>query len=125
MQFVCSVLVGVLSVGLPDPGTSDNEGKIVGTWLADNTTDKQFPEGVSLSMVFTKDGKFTMNIAAPNAKKDITGTYTLGAGDKITLDNLSEPISGKKKHDEKVVIDKGKLTMTDSDGKAAVFKSVK
>ena len=123
MQFVCGILIGALSVGLADPVKSDNEGKIVGKW--ESVAGGILPPGVEMSLSFTKDGKFSMGVAALGVMKTVTGTYTLGAGSSVILDNLSEPLSGKTKHTEKIVIADGKLTMTDADGKAVSFKAAK
>jgi len=100
---------------------SNNKGKIEGTkWSCIDQTVKgqRVPEG-SLKLEFKSDGKLVYTVASTI----YTGTYKLSMGDRVTL-RLDQPLAGSKRHDEAVKIDGGKLTMTDGDGTAAVFKKV-
>ena len=126
MQLLCGVLVSVLSVGLPDPVKSNNEGKIVGKW--ESTGGNALPPGIYMNLEFTKEGKFSMTVGMKGAEDKpaavITGKYTLGSGDEVTLSDLSQPVSGKLTHKETVTIKDKELTMKDADGKAVIFKKM-
>jgi hypothetical protein len=98
--------------------SSNNKGKIEGTkWSSDATVSKgqQLPAGV-LSLEFTSDGKLVYH-AGPQT---FSGTYSLGAGDIVTM-NLDQELSGSKVHQEKIVIAGNKLTMIDSSGLSLTF----
>jgi hypothetical protein len=101
---------------------SSNQGKIEGTkWSSMATTVKgrALPAGV-LRLEFASDGKLVYQIGPQR----VTGTYSVGSGDTVTL-NLDQALSGTKVHQEKVVISGNKLTMTDSDGTSLTFEKVK
>jgi len=103
-------------------GCSSNKGKIEGTkWtsLAATVKGLQVPEG-SLGLDFGADKKLVYKIPG----QTITGTYSLGMGDNVTL-NLDQELAGRKAHVEKVSISGDTLTMTDSDGTSVKFKRVK
>jgi hypothetical protein len=101
---------------------SNNKGKIEGTkWSSVESEVKgtKLPAG-TLKLDFTKDGKLTFQVAAMTLK----GTYTLGEGDKVVF-TMEQEVSGKKKHEETIVIKDDRLTMTDSDGTTLMFEKVK
>ena len=101
---------------------SNNKGKIEGTkWTNIESTVKglKIPANL-LKLEFGKDGKLVYE-AGP---QKFTGTYSLGNGDTVTL-NLDQDLAGKKKHEEKVSIKDGRLTMADSDGTELTFEKQK
>ena len=112
-----------LSIAFPDrqPG-SNNKGKIEGTKWAnvEGTVKGQKVPAALLKLEFTKDGKLVYDVAV----RKLTGTYTLGSGDSVTL-NLDEELAGTKMHTEKITIKDGVLTMTDSDGTELAFEMQK
>jgi hypothetical protein len=105
-----------------DTTKSNNKGKIEGTkWTSLATTVKgsAIPAD-ALKLEFSKDGKLIYK-AGP---KTLTGTYSLGMADTVTL-KFTEELAGRKDHDETIKIVGDQLTMTDSDGTAVTFKKVK
>jgi hypothetical protein len=97
---------------------SNNKGKIEGTkWSSDAATVKgsQIPAG-ALQLEFKSDGGFTYTVIG----NPLTGKYSLGTGDNVTL-TFDKELDGRKSHTEKVAINGDKLTMTDSDGTAVTF----
>jgi hypothetical protein len=104
-----------------DKTESNNKGKIEGKWssVASKIKDQNIPAG-TLKLEFTKDGKLTYETPLGT----YTGTYELGAGDKVTL-KLDKELAGTKTHEESVVVKDDKLTMTDKDGTAMTFEKVK
>jgi hypothetical protein len=80
------------------------------------------PAGLSLQMEFGKDMKlgYIVDVEFPGVPRSFTidGTYSLGAGNGVTL-KLNE-----KDHVVKVDIDGDKLTMTDRLGITIYFKKV-
>ena len=118
MRVTRGIVVACLLLAVP--ACSNNKGKIVGRW--ESVPGGVLPPGISMSLEFTQDGRFTMGVNAPGVNKTITGKYSLGFGDSVTLSGLSEPLAGRSTHTEKITIVGSQLTMTDSDGKAVVFK---
>ena len=109
----------LLVLALPAVGcSSNNKGKIEGTsWTSQAATvkGKPLPAGV-LQLEFYGDGKLVYR-AGPQT---MTGKYSLGWGDYITM-NLDQELAGRKTHRQKVIISNGELTMVDSDGTQMTF----
>ena len=81
--------------------SSNNKGKIEGTkWTSVATTMKgqPIPEGM-LKLEFGADGKLVYRVMG----QALTGTYSLGMGDHVTL-NMDQDLAGRKSHVEKVSI---------------------
>ncbi len=101
---------------------SNNKGKIEGTrWTSQAGVVKglNVPAGL-LELDFRATGGLVYR-AGP---KTMTGTYSLGWGDTVTL-KLDEPLAGRKNHAEKVVVNGDYLTMTDTDGTTMTFERVR
>jgi len=97
---------------------SNNKGKIEGTkWTSQAATIKGqlIPAGF-LQLEFSREGRLWY-VAGP---KQMTGTYSLGWGDNVTL-HLDQELAGHKNHVERVRIAGNTLTMTDSDGTQVTF----
>ena len=119
-----SRLAAVALVLLAVPACSFNRGKIVGKWESTGGS-QTLPAGAKMFLEFTADGKMSMTISAGFVNKTITGKYSLGMFNSVTLYDLSEALSGRKKHVEQVSVTGDQLKMTDSDGKFMTFKRVK
>jgi uncharacterized protein (TIGR03066 family) len=119
-----SRLAAVALVLLAVPACSFNRGKIVGKWESTGGS-VPMPGGAKMIMEFTSGGKMSMTISAGIVNKTITGKYSLGMFNSVTLYDLSEALSGRTKHVEQVKITGDELKMTDSDGKFMTFKRVK
>ncbi len=119
-----SRLAAVALVLLAVPACSMNRGKIVGKWESTGGS-VALPAGAKMIMEFTSGGKMTMTISAGFVNKTITGKYSLGMFNSVTLYDLSEALSGRTKHVEQVSISGDQLKMTDSDGKYMTFKRMK
>ena len=118
---VLGALSGALAHAQGDKA-SNNKGKIEGTkWssLPADIKGAKLPAGI-LKLEFAKDGKLVYRVGP----MDYTGTYKLGAGDKVTL-QLDKELAGRKDHEESVVIKGNRLTMTDSDGTSLTFELMK
>ena len=102
-------------------GCSSNKGKIEGTkWSSDaGMHEGQSVPAGKLKFEFRRDGSLVY-VAGPLT---LTGKYSLGMGDRVTL-NLDQELAGTKQHVEKVVIANDKLTMTDGDGTSITFSKV-
>jgi hypothetical protein len=102
--------------------SSNNKGKIEGTkWSSNATTikGKSVPAGAA-ALEFAADGKLVYQLGLAR----LTGTYSLGGGDTVTL-HLDQEVSGRKTHVEKISISDNTLTMRDSDGTTVTFSKVK
>jgi len=113
------VAVALLAV----PACSFNRGKIVSKW--ESTGGNALPPGGRMTLEFTSGGQMTMGITAANARLTITGKYSLGMFNSVTLYDLSQAVSNRTRHVETVTISGDQLTMKDSDGKSVTFKRVK
>jgi uncharacterized protein (TIGR03066 family) len=119
-----SRLAAVALVLLLVPACSSNRGKIVGKWESTGGS-VPLPGGAKMILEFTSNGKMSMTISAGIVNKTITGKYSLGMLNSVTLYDLSEALSGRTKHVEQVKITGDELKMTDSDGKFMTFKRMK
>ena len=119
-----SRLAAVALVLLAVPACSSNRGKIVGKWESTGGS-VALPGGAKMILEFASNGKMTMAINAGIVSKTITGKYSLGMLNNVTLYDLSEALSGRTKHVEQISITGDQLKMTDSDGKFMTFKRMK
>jgi hypothetical protein len=69
---------------------------------------------------FTADGRFLAT-----GVNTITGKYSLGAGDNVTLSELNPPLSGKTRSREKITINGDTMTVAGTGGKSMTFTRMK
>jgi hypothetical protein len=103
-------------------GCSNNKGKIEATkWSSLKGTVKgvEFPDN-AFHLAFGGDGRLIYRVQFNGVEKTVTGKYTLGFGDLVTLD-LDQDLAGQKKHMQSVVINGDRLTFTDPDGTTLNF----
>jgi hypothetical protein len=119
MRFPRAVRIGslLIAVLLVSGCSSNNTGKIEGTWTSINSTIKgmNIVSGTAF-LQFTKGGKLTFSANG----RTWTGTYSLGMGDVVTM-TFDKELAGRKSHHETVVIKDNLLTMIDSDGTRMSF----
>ena len=119
-------LIGLLIVAAALAATgceSANKGKIEGTkWTSNEGTIRgQKLAAGKVEVEFYKDG--AMDFTAPDPRggsKVYPGRYMFGAGDVVVM-TFEQELAGMKTHAERVKVDNGELTMTDSDGTKLVF----
>ena len=119
-----SRLAVIALVLLSVPACSFNRGKIVGKWESTGGS-VPLPAGAKMVMEFSAGGQMRMIISAGVVNQTITGKYSLGMFNSVTLYDLSQAVSGRTKHVETVTISGDQLTMKDSDGKFMTFRRVK
>jgi hypothetical protein len=124
LMFLAAFVLVVPPMGIAFPDRkpdSNNKGKIEGTkWSSVEGTVKGVKLAAgTLKLEFSKDGKMAYDILI--LAKRLTGTYTLGGGDKVIL-NLDEQLAASKTHEESVTIRNNILTMTDTDGTRLDFE---
>ena len=100
---------------------SNNKGKIEGTkWSSDRSTIKgKFIPAGTLFLEFRKDG----TLACWADRVQLSGTYSLGWGDIVTL-HFNQSLWNQKNYTESIVIKKDCMTMTDMDGLKMTFRKV-
>ena len=120
MKGMALALTAVMVVGLTalhaDDKKDDTKAKIVGTW---EPTSGDAPKGSTL--VFTKDGKLSINIEADGKKLSIEGTFEVDG--KSLKTSLKGP-DGKERKETmtiKSLTDK-ELVTVDEKGKEDTFK---
>ena len=116
LRIVCLMAV-VLACGC----ASNNKGKIEGTkWSSDRATIKgNFIPAGTLFLDFRKDG----TLAGYADRVQLSGTYSLGWGDIVTL-HFNQSLWNQKNYTESIVIKKDSMTMTDPDGLKLTFRKV-
>jgi hypothetical protein len=110
--------------------SSSLKGKIEGTkWSSLEMTLKngmKAPAGF-MTIEFRTDGVVVMKVGLPGGpSKTSTGKYSLGWGDRVTM-NMDEAVDdkGTKTLADRVVINGDRMTMTDPDGSKFEFERVK
>jgi hypothetical protein len=109
---VCAPLAGC---------SSNNKGKVEGTtWTSrDQIVNGKHVAGGSREIEFKADGGLVMVQDGGR----YTGTYSLGRGDRVTL-QFDQPYEGGKKHARTVQVDGDELRVTDQFGATIKFKKV-
>jgi uncharacterized protein (TIGR03066 family) len=100
--------------------SSNNTGKIVGTWELTGGR----PPGAREIWEFTAAGKVSVQMSIGARNKSLTGTYSLGSGDTVQL-HFTEAVGGSKHHAQSMQIKGDELTMSDLDGTKSTFKRAK
>lgn len=121
------MLVVVATVGTAGCFKSDNVGKLEGTkWSSAYVPDFKGISGRGLTMTlqFTDGGRFTMEMRSPLVSLRCSGTWRLGAGDTVFLDDVSPALGGHTSFSESVVIAGDTMTMSDPDGTKIVFTKI-
>jgi hypothetical protein len=106
---------------------SSNKGKIEGTKWTSNavTIHGQKVSSGKCELEFYKDGAMDLSATDPNGyRKVYTGRYSLSMGNFVVI-TFDQEIAGMKTHTEQISINKGELTMIDSDGTKLVFSRLK
>src|SRR5262249_60759149 len=113
-----AVLLALLcSVGC----SSNNKGKIEGTkWtsVAATIQGKQRAEG-ELTLEVGDNNKVVYKVGP----RTVTGTYSLGSGDKVTL-NLDKELGARKEHAVKIRVEGDTLQMKEMEGTEITFKKI-
>lgn len=121
------MVVAVATVGTAGCFKSDNVGKLEGTkWSSAYVPDFKgiSGRGLTMSLQFTDGGRFTMELRSPQVSLRCGGTWRLGAGDTVYLDDVSPPLGGHTSFSESVVIAGDTMTMSDPDGTKIVFTKI-
>jgi hypothetical protein len=102
----------------PNPA-SKNRGKIEGTrWTSLPATVNGQPVAAE---TFRLDFSSTGGLVYVAGPATVRGTYSLGAGDTVTL-HLEEAVAGSKTHVQTVTITGERLTMRDTEGATITFR---
>ena len=117
-------LAAVALVLLAVPACSFNRGKIVGKWESTGGGTVALPPGGKMFLEFNANGQMKMIVTAGIVNQTISGKYSLGMFNSVTLYDLSQAVSGRTRHVETVTISGDQLTMKDSDGKSLTFRRV-
>jgi uncharacterized protein (TIGR03066 family) len=103
-----------------DKASKIDKAKLVGTWtFVKSDSEKPIPEGLTLKIEFTKDGKFTFTASIKDKESKSDGTYTVD-GDQLTTvtkrkdKDAKEVLTIKELTDKKLVVSgkKGDKTET-------------
>lgn len=125
---VCGlVLVAVAAVGSAGCFKSENVGKLEGTkWTSAYVPDFKGISGRGLTMTlqFTEGGRFSMEMRSPLVSLRCGGTWRLGAGETVYLDDVTPAVGGYTSFTESITISDDVMTMTDPDGTKIVFTRI-
>lgn len=121
------VLVAAAAVGSAGCFKSDNVGKLEGTkWTSAYVPDFKgiSGRGLTMSIQFTDGGRFNMELRSPLVSLRCSGTWRLGAGDTVYLDDVAPAVGGHTSFTESITINGDVMTMTDPDGTKIVFTKI-
>jgi hypothetical protein len=117
LSFVGSLTLALLLVGGCE---SSNKGKIVGKWECMDVsmfTATQLEQGYKRIVEFTPDQNFSIYTTVKGQTIDVTtkGTYRLGLGDNVILENLNPPLEGQTHTTEIIKINGYDMKMKNKD----------
>lgn len=119
----------VAAVAISNTGCfkSENEGKLEGTkWSSAYIPDFKgiSGRGATASIQFTDGGRFTMEFRLPQGSMRVSGTWRLGPGSAVYLDNIAPPLGGHTSFIEYISVGGDAMTMEDPDGTRIVFTRI-
>jgi hypothetical protein len=116
------LLASTLALLAAADDASDRRDRLAGWWSCSQLPNLPKDVKATMRLHFASDGNFTLNLEMPGVSKRVTGTWKFSGGDKMIIENLSEPLGNRRNHDQTVVIKQNELTLQDGDGTVAVFK---
>jgi hypothetical protein len=121
------VLVAVAAVGSAGCFKSENVGKLEGTkWSSAYVPDFKgiSGRGLTMSIQFTDGGRFNMEMRSPLISLRCSGTWRLGSGETVYLDDVAPAVGGYTSFTESITITGDTMTMTDPDGTKIIFTKI-
>jgi uncharacterized protein (TIGR03066 family) len=117
------LLLAVASVGLAQKDKAKiDKSKLVGKWTFVKTTaEKGPPPGAKITVEFTKDGKFTINIQINDKSQKMTGTYSV-SGDELTVTTKMGDKERKETNQIKELTDKKLVVIEENKKDTTEFK---
>jgi hypothetical protein len=89
--------LALLAVALPGCLSNNDDGKLVGKWKVVNPLGRSPQKGSEEFWEFKPDGTFILTVIAAGNEEVVNGTYRLGWGDTVYIENLdgSQRYAGK------------------------------
>lgn len=118
------VLAAGLAVGTTGCLKSANEGKLEGTkWSSAYVPDFKgmSGRGMTATLQFADGSRFSMEMRSPLVSLRCSGTYRLGAGETVYLDDVSPALGGQTAFTETITVAGDTLVFEDPDGTKIVF----
>lgn len=121
------MVVATLAISNTGCFKSENEGKLEGTkWSSAYIPDFKgiSGRGATASIQFTDGGRFTMEFRLPQGSMRVSGTWRLGPGNAVYLDDITPPLGGHTSFTEYITVGGDAMTMEDPDGTRIVFTRI-
>jgi hypothetical protein len=124
----CGVVVAaVAAVSCTGCMKSENEGKLEGTkWSSAYIPDFKgiSGRGATASIQFTDGGRFAMEFRVPQGALRFSGTWRLGPGSIVYLDDVAPTMDGMSSFMEYITVTDDVMIMEDPDGTKIFFTRI-
>jgi hypothetical protein len=109
------VVVAAVAVGSTGCLKSENEGKLEGTkWASAYIPEFKGVKGATATLSFSEGGRFTMELRVPQGAIRMSGTWRLGPGSAVYMENVSPALDGQTSFVEYITVSGDVMTMEES-----------
>lgn len=110
-------LLAVAAVAISGTGCvkSANEGKLEGTkWASAYVPEFKGVKNATATLSFTEGGRFTMELRVPQGAIRMSGTWRLGPGNAVYMEDVSPALNGQTSFVESITVSGDVMTMEES-----------
>ena len=121
------VVVAAVAIGNTGCLKSENEGKLEGTkWSSAYVPDFKgiSGRGTTASIHFTEGGRFSMEFRVPQGSVRVGGTWRLGPGSVVYLEDVTPALNGQSSFAEYISVAGDVMTFEDPDGTKIIFTRI-
>jgi len=117
--------VAAVAIGTTGCVKSENEGKLEGTkWASAYVPEFKGVKGATATVRFTEGGQFSMELRVPQGAIRCSGTWRVGGGTAVYLENVAPALGGQTSFTEYITVGGDAMTMEDPDGTKMVFTRI-
>lgn len=107
--------VAAVAVGSAGCFKSENEGKLEGTkWASAYIPEFHGVKNATATVHFTEGGRFNMELRVPQGAVRMSGTWRLGPGNAVYMENVSPALDGQTSFVEYITVSGDVMTMEES-----------
>ncbi len=112
----CGLLVAAaVAISGTGCGKSENEGKLEGTkWASAYIPEFKGVKNATATVSFTEGGRFTMELRVPQGAIRMSGTWRLGPGSMVYLENVAPAMQGQSSFAESITVNGDVMTMEEA-----------
>lgn len=109
------MVVAAVAVGSTGCFKSENEGKLEGTkWASAYIPEFHGVKNATATVSFTEGGRFNMELRVPQGAIRMSGTWRLGPGNAVYMENVSPALDGQTSFVEYITVSGDVMTMEES-----------